>query len=233
MTALRLLLLLALASPVYSAPPTLSVPAAISGKPGAFIAIEAESDSPWVNFRASDGLNVFPAGLLASKKATVVTGPEGTYRVWAYAGNEDGGVDREIVVTIGNAPPPPVVVPPVVVPPVVVPPAPVAGKRQILIIHESASDDPAVGGMLIQLRNGEPAKYLKEKGHQLYELDDDDVDEARHPTPLVEKWRPHYAGMKLPAVFIITDKGELVHKQELPTGTKAAAVIDLVKAKGG
>jgi hypothetical protein len=100
------LVLLLLACPLPAAPPTLKVPETVTGKAGAFIAIEAESDSPWVNFKASDGLNVFPPGLLASRRATVVTGPVGTYRVWAYAGNDDGGVDREIVVTIGTPPKP-------------------------------------------------------------------------------------------------------------------------------
>lgn len=101
-----LLLALCLASPLMGEPPTLTVPAEVKGDPGSFVAIRADTDSTWVNYRAEPGLNVFPTGLLADKKATVVTAVKsGRYKVWAYTGNADGGVDREVVVVIGDAPP--------------------------------------------------------------------------------------------------------------------------------
>jgi hypothetical protein len=227
-----LLILALLACPLFAAPPTLTVPESVTGKAGAFIAIEAESDSPWVNFRASDGLNVFPAGLLSSKRATVVTGPVGTYRVWAYCGNKDGGVDREIVVTIGT--PPVVVIPPKPDPEPPKPDPVVSGKRRLLLVHESADDTPEVSRLIVSLRTGTSAAYLDSKGHKLSILDDDSVDAAGKPAADVEQWRPHFAGMKLPALFVLDETGKtLLHKQEIPAGSTAAQVVEIVKGKGG
>ena len=45
---------LALSLLLLTAPPTLTIPAEIRGEPGAFIVVRAESDSPWVNFRADE-----------------------------------------------------------------------------------------------------------------------------------------------------------------------------------
>lgn len=102
------LLLLFVASPLWGAPPTLVLPAEVKGEPGTFIAIRAETDAAWVNFKADAGLAVFPAGLLSDPKATVLTASKpGRYRVWAYSGNDDGGVDREVTVIIGAPPPEP------------------------------------------------------------------------------------------------------------------------------
>jgi hypothetical protein len=103
-----LLLLAVLVAPLWGAPPSLDVPAEVTGQPGTFIAVRAKSDTAWVNFRASEGLAVFPADLLSDKKATVLTASApGRYKLFCYTGNDDGGTDREIVVVIGNAPPVP------------------------------------------------------------------------------------------------------------------------------
>ncbi len=114
------------------------------------------------------------------------------------------------------------------------PPVPVpAGKRNLLIIHESTKDTPAFGGMVVGLRNGAPAEYLKSKGHRFYLLDDNDVNMNGKPTALVEKWRPHLVGMKLPVVVVLNEKAEIVHKQELPEGTTPTQAIDILKSHGG
>lgn len=231
------LILLLVASPLFAEVPTLKLPAEVKGEPGTFIAIRAESDAAWVNFRADAGLAVFPSGLLADRKATVLTAAKpGRYRLFAYTGNEDGGADAEVLIVVGNAPPvvvPPGPVIPPDVPPVVVPPV-VQGPRKVLIIRESTRDTPEFARLLIAIRNGEPANYLASHKHRLYTLDDNDKDMNGQPTPLVEKWRPHYADMTLPVVFILDDKGALVHKQELPpTADNPATILDILKAHGG
>lgn len=134
-----------------------------------------------------------------------------------------------ITVADGTVPPeppkppdPPVIVPPVVVPPVV------TGPRQVLLIRESLKDSPELSRLLIGMRNGEPAGYLKSRGHRFFVLDDNDA------TPLVEKWRQHYSGMKLPVVIILSDKSEIVHKQEIPpTSAEPSVVLEILKAHGG
>lgn len=221
-------LVLFLASPLFAEVPTLKLPAEIKGEPGTFIAIRAESSAAWVNFRADPGLAVFPSGLLSDRKATVLTAARpGRYKLFAYTGNEDGGADTEVLIIVGNAPV--VVVPPGPgpdpVPPVVVPPV-VTGKRHLLLVHETAEDTPEVARMIVSLRSGAAADYLKSKEHKLYILDDDSQAAAA--------WRPHFEGMKLPAIFILDETAKtLLHKQELPAGTTGAQVVDIVKGKGG
>lgn len=87
----------------------LKLPAEIKGEPNQFITIIADTPGEIVRFVALDsGLSVFPADLLANKKATVVTGPAGRYRILAYSAV--GGKPTEPATTtiiIGNAPNPP------------------------------------------------------------------------------------------------------------------------------
>lgn len=138
------------------------------------------------------------------------------------------GTNGTITIADGTTPPepppPPVVVPP---PPVVVPPVEV-GSRQVLLIRESSKDTPELSRLLVGIRNGEPASYLKSKGHRFFVLDADDK------TPLVEKWAQHYSGMTLPVVIVLSAKGELVHKEAIPaTSADPSAVLNILKAHGG
>lgn len=146
------------------------------------------------------------------------------------------GVSLSIVVDDGvkPLPPEPTPEPPKPDPPKPDPPPVVEGPRSVLIIRESLKDTPEFGGLLVGIRNGEAAGYLKSRGHKLFTLDDNDKDMGGQPTPLVEKWRPHYAGMTLPAVFILSDKGELVHKQSIDAkASDPNVVLDILKAHGG
>jgi hypothetical protein len=137
------------------------------------------------------------------------------------------GVTLSITIDDGVKPPvPPTPEPPK--PPEPVPPPVVEGPRSVLIIRESAADSPEFARLLVGIRNGEAAGYLKARGHKLYILDDDAID------AVTDKWRPHYAGLSLPAVFIISDKGELVHKQAIDgKASDPNVVLDILKAHGG
>lgn len=53
------------------------------------------------------------------------------------------------------------------------PPPVTSGKRIILIVREAGEVTPAMARMEVALRNGEPAKYLSDKGHQLVIMSDD------------------------------------------------------------
>lgn len=128
----------------------------------------------------------------------------------------------------GPNPPPPV-------PPPVPPPTPVVdGKRALLLVRESADSTPAVGILITSLRNPPHSDYLKSKGHTLHILDDDSVDADGKPSPLIEAWRPHFAGKTLPVLFVIdAATNKLVYSQELPAATKADDVMKVLKDKGG
>lgn len=97
----------------------LKLPAEIRGEPNQFITIVAETSGEMVRFVSVDpGLSLFPADLLANKKATVVTGPAGRYRIIAYTAlNNKPSDPSTVTVIIGNTPNPGPVNPPAPVPP--------------------------------------------------------------------------------------------------------------------
>lgn len=169
-----------------------------------------------------------PQGVVVENAAIAAAAKEspGVYRVLAV---ETGKPLATTLVTIGEEPTPPVVVPPPPPqPPAPVPPTPSAGKRVALIVRETADATPEMAAMLIALRNGENAAYFKEKGHKLYVLDDDLT------TPLADQWRPHYAGLTLPALLIAEEKNgalSVISKQPCPPSPQA--VIEAIKANGG
>jgi hypothetical protein len=86
----------------------LKLPAEIRGEPNQFITIIADTPGEIVRFVSVDpGLSIFPADLLANKKATVVTGPAGRYRIIAYTAISGKPSDPStITVIIGNTPNP-------------------------------------------------------------------------------------------------------------------------------
>lgn len=123
---------------------SLKLPAEVRGSPGAFIVVRAETDGTKVKwFSLSAGLNVFPAELLADKKATVITANvPGRYKLMAWTAKGDEPSDPAIVdVVIGDVPPVPPV-PPGPVPPV--PPGPI--DPLVKRIHDALladADSPA------------------------------------------------------------------------------------------
>lgn len=89
--------------------PTIDLPAKVSGQIGAFITIPARTEAKSVKWVSIDkGLNIFPVDLLKDSKTLIVTAQsEGSYRVFAYAGNEFGASDPAFTtVLIGENPEP-------------------------------------------------------------------------------------------------------------------------------
>lgn len=98
------------------AAPPVEVPAEVTGPPGGFIPIRAKTDGKMVRYVPLDaGLNVFPADLLADRKATVVSAAKpGRYRLLAYSAVGDDPTEPATVTVVveGPAPPGPAPVPP-------------------------------------------------------------------------------------------------------------------------
>lgn len=89
--------------------PTIDLPLKVSGQIGAFITIPAKTEAKSVKWVSIDkGLNIFPVELLKDSKTLIVTAQsEGSYRVFAYAGNEFGASDPAFtIVLIGENPEP-------------------------------------------------------------------------------------------------------------------------------
>ena len=108
-------------------------------------------------------------------------------------------------------------------PPVVVVPV-IEGPRDVLIVHETATDGPAFARLKSNLRSGASYDYLKSKGHTLLIQDPDDG------SPVIKQWQAELAGLKLPAI-IISAKGKLLLKKSLSDGADANEVIGLIKTQ--
>lgn len=132
-------------------------------------------------------------------------------------------VDVPVVVVT----PPEVVDPPVV--PVVEPVA--AGKRTVVIIRESADDNPEIARMIQNLRTGENAAYFTQKGHRLHFLDDEQVDDEGEPLPIVRELLAQHSEM--PAIFILREDGMPLHHETLSATATDADVMRILKAWGG
>src|SRR5262249_17322013 len=115
-----------------------------------------------------------------------------------------------------------------------VPPAPTPGQRAVLMIWESGNPSTDVARLITGLRAGTQAAYLKQQGHTLSILDKDEKDESGQPSKTAQAWAPMFAGMALPAVFVIDPKSNtLIHKESIPQTATADSVIAIVKANGG
>lgn len=91
------------------APPTVTIPATLSGAPGSLIAVKAETTSKIISWSGSPGITFvqpYPADP-ACKVMLVHAQNGGTYTIFAAVPNGDAVVSAVSVVTIGPAPPPP------------------------------------------------------------------------------------------------------------------------------
>lgn len=105
---------------------------------------------------------------------------------------------------------------------------PAEGPREVLIVRESADATPAEAMALTALRAGEPAKYLKEKGHSLTVLDKDAVGPDGQPSPAVTKHQPYGS---LPELLIVAPPGKVLWRGPLPA--TSAGVLEVLKGHGG
>jgi len=87
----------------------LKLPEKVTGDPGSFIRIPAETKGATVKWYVVDpGLNLFPVDLLKdTKTAVVTTTKEGTYRVLGYTSDASGPSDPAVCVVVVGAPVPP------------------------------------------------------------------------------------------------------------------------------
>jgi len=135
---------------------------------------------------------------------------------------------RWVVVGHGPRPPPgPMPPEPPGPEPEPAPPTPQVGKRLIVIVSESGKHDGAFSRLLVNMRDGSAADYLKSKGHRFDWLD---VDQLKADDP----WKSHVEGMTLPAAFYIdVTTNTVVHRESLSKTTTADNVIETLKRNGG
>lgn len=108
-------------------------------------------------------------------------------------------------------------------------PTPVpSGKRLIVYVHETADATGDVGRLITDIRAGQVAKYIKDKGHPSPVILDDDLQSS-----LLTQLASELSGMTLPALFVLDDATKAVaYKQSLPKETTPVQFLEAIK-KGG
>lgn len=88
--------------------------------------------------------------------------------------------------------------------------------------------------MMVKLRSGASAEYLKSKGHKLYHIDPDDTGTNGQPSALVEAWKPHFSNLTLPVEIIFDPATKAVlSKRSIPNETTDANIIESIRQHGG
>lgn len=220
------------ALPEISLPETL-----VAGQPVELLVANAvATEHEWYCYAAGTGL---PSStmIVTGKKDAVWATTTGSFRFVAV-GDAAGKIEYvTLLVNFPKAgptpvPPGPGPVPPGPIVPPEPPPSPTTGPKDIILIRETGNSNPNIANAVVALRSGAPSKYLKEKGHNLWILDQDTTDQFKKPSPLLDLWRPYFTGLKLP-VLVITNKGKFEYRQEVPDSATADDIIAIVKGHGG
>lgn len=115
-----------------------------------------------------------------------------------------------------------------------VPPAPESGPRDVYLIHEAMDVTPAFALLESGLRLGDGAKYLKEHGHTLTILDDDEEDGRGNPASPLAKYAAILADTARPTLIIVDPKTQaVVAKAALTPETTAQNVVEAIRRAGG
>lgn len=215
-----LLLVLLLAAPVMAAPPKLTIPAEV--KPtGQYAVVTPESDAASIVYVGLDGLEPFPAALLADKRVFVLDTfgkKAGRYRFAAVAASKDGEQARADFTLIieGATPPPPDKPPPDS-------PGQPTGSLHFLIVRP---DGPAQPEFTRIMSDPAWAELLK-AGHQFKDKTESEASalgvrlDPSAPRPCVVTLRPREGGqwsdvVRGPIPLPNTGQGIL----DLPKGVK-------------
>ena len=115
-------------------------------------------------------------------------------------------------------------------------PVPVtSGKRVILLVREAGEVTPQMARMEVALRNGEPAKYLSDKGHILVVMSDD----QKLPATASQAAKQAFEQAKgiAPALAIMdaeaTGFSGVLSVERIKPDMTAAGIIEAVKKAGG
>lgn len=144
---------------------SVKLPDKVQGEPGQFIQIPSTTDCAAVKWFSPDkGLNVFPVQLLKDTKTAVVSGPVGTYRLYAYGAKGDVASDPVLCLIVIGTPDPTPGPGPGPKPPEPTPPAPIpVDGFRVLFVVESSDASKLTAAQLAILTSGEIRTYLNSK----------------------------------------------------------------------
>lgn len=211
--------LLLLASIAVSAPPTLTGPTKVYAESGEWVDIKVDTTGKWVKFRPLDsGLRVFPSDKLKDFTTTLVNAKPGTYKLLVYTGNDDGGNEIEIIVTV-------------------------AGSQDDKKQDEKKQDEPigTIPDFWIVLveetskRSARTVEQLRDVkfwdslpgGHAPLMYDKDSPDAKKYKYDLMAE----QAGKGLPVVLLVNPKGELIKAEAFTTNVSLRDFIRTTTGK--
>lgn len=113
-----------------------------------------------------------------------------------------------------------------------VPPQPVAGKRRVVVLHETAEDTYDMSSLIVELQAGESAaaKHIETKGHSVSFLDDD-LEQARVVMAAANAQGKSIGGDR-PAMVIMDEKGVVLWAGKMESVT-ATWFLDQLNKYGG
>lgn len=216
MRRIAMLAALFVAAPAWADAPALKLPAEVSGTPGQFIVVTAETEGKVVRWVPLDtGLSMIPVGLLKDSKTAVLMAPKGRYRLLAFtaAGDEPSEPAVTVIVVDGAPPKPPDETPPTQ-PPVETPKP--TGQIWAFVVQPDGPLSPALAA-----NRKDPAwQQVRDKGVKLSWLEQSAVDPS---------YAPDLKGLTLPALLVIRikadGKAQLVSKQTLPGAADAVRIV--------
>ena len=223
---------LALSLLLLAAPPSVNIPAEIVATSES-VTLQPDTDAKAITYIGLSGVDPFPAAFLKDPRSFIlpIRGlPNARYKFAAVATLNDEQTRQDFVVVVGDAPPVPVPpVPPGPKPPEPTPPPVVAGKRELMIVRETADTTPDFARTITALQGkGAAYDYLRSKGHRIAILDD------QSPASVRQAWRPHFDGMTLPALVILdAETRALLYKGAISPTASAEEVIAKLKEHGG
>lgn len=215
-------------------PPTVPVQAKIEGltevKPNTFFILDASKSvgAESYSWACLNGDSFYTDTNGMTIVGTAQEGKSLTFLLAVAGKDKDGKVSISTAIhtiTMGKLIPP--------VPPVPPTPPVVSGLRTVLIFRESADATTKTRDMIVSLRAGAQASYLKSKGHTLVIMDKDTLDATGKSA--LEKWLPLLSGTPLPALVVYDPVSKtIVDKETIPdTDKQADFVIEAVKKTGG
>lgn len=163
--------------------------------------------------------------IASAQKAYIIQQPDGTYLGIAFlpSGQQIVLTDVTLIKVPDPTPTPP--------PPVT------AGKRDIVIIRESATQDAKMASAQTLLQsNPEIVQWKQAKGHRVIYLDPNDKDETgTRPSPVLTRYTSLLpAGQQFPAIVIIDrESGAVRFVGNYDMNWKASDIVELAKKHGG
>lgn len=238
-----IVVLLALASAVWAAPPALDIPAEVKAQPGKWLVVSPTTTAASVVYIALDGLEPFPSTELKDPRKLVVQVPAtaGRWRFVAVGALGGEQATTTFTIVVGDVPPvppvPPGPTPPGPTPPVPPSPVPDPGMHVLLVWDASKVKTAELDKTIGSARPDGVRAYLTAKCPVV----GGKADWAMWPEGMTADQVKEYPSTPIKALYarprtatpwlVVSKDGKLAYEGKLPDTD--AAVLALLKTIGG